>query len=142
MVSKVPGGAGAVALLAALALALGGCGGGGDDGGSEAAPNGGGAATTEAGGDGAATGKGDAHLGVIVWHEQGCVNCHELADAGIGATGRAGVVGPNLDKAKPSYDLVVERVTNGKGEMPGFSDSMTPDDIQNLAAYVSSVSGK
>ncbi len=78
---------------------------------------------------------------MLIWHEQGCVGCHELADAGIGATGRAGVVGPNLDESKPSYDLVVERVTNGKGQMPSFTDQMTPADIQNLAAYVSSVAG-
>jgi mono/diheme cytochrome c family protein len=122
-------------------VALAGCGGGGGD--SSAEPSGqttGQGGTT--GGAGEAEGQGDAKLGVLVWHEQGCVNCHELADAGIGATGRAGVVGPNLDEASPSYDLVVERVTNGKGEMPSFSDQMTPADIQNIAAYVSSVAGK
>jgi mono/diheme cytochrome c family protein len=130
-------------VLAALALALGGCGGGGDGGGGEAAPGTtGDGATTQATGGGGTSGKGDAKLGVLVWHGQGCVNCHELADAGIGATGRAGVTGPNLDKSKPSYDLVVERVTNGKGQMPSFSDQMTPEDIQNIAAYVSSVAGK
>jgi mono/diheme cytochrome c family protein len=128
-------------VLTALALALGlaGCGGSGDDdAGGRAATSG--AATTDEGG--AAGGRGDAQAGVLVWHEQGCVNCHELADAGVGATGRAGVVGPNLDESKPSYELVVERVTNGKGEMPALADGMTPADIQNVAAYVSSVAGK
>jgi mono/diheme cytochrome c family protein len=121
----------------ALALVLPGCGGGGDDdSGGQAAPTG---ATT--GGDGVTEGQGDPQAGQLVWFEQGCVNCHELADAGIGATGRAGVVGPNLDEAKPSFELVVERVTNGKGEMPSFADQMTPADIQNIAAYVSSVAG-
>jgi mono/diheme cytochrome c family protein len=131
-------------ILAALALALGGCGGGGDDGGGEAAPDGGATApaTGEAGGDGGEAGQGNAKLGVLIWHEQGCGNCHVLADAGISAAGRAGVVGPNLDEAMPSYDLVVERVTNGKGEMPSFSDQLLPSDIQNVAAYVSSVTGK
>jgi mono/diheme cytochrome c family protein len=131
-------------VLAAFALALGGCGGGGDDGGGEAVPNGGTAPATseDGGGGGGSTGQGNAKLGVLIWHEQGCVNCHELADAGIGATGRAGVVGPNLDEAKPSYDLVVERVTNGKGEMPSFSEQLLPSEIQDVAAYVSSVAGK
>ena len=31
--------------------------------------------------------------------------------------GSSGSVGPNLDESKPSYDLVVERVTNGQGAM-------------------------
>ena len=79
---------------------------------------------------------------MLIWHEQGCGNCHVMADAGISAAGRAGVIGPDLDEAKPSYDLVVERVTNGKGEMPSFSDQLLPTDIQNVAAYVSSVAGK
>jgi mono/diheme cytochrome c family protein len=130
----------------ALALVLPGCGGSGDgdDGGGQATPTG---ATTGGGdgdgdGDGDASGQGDPKAGQLVWFEQGCVNCHELADAGIGATGRAGVVGPNLDESKPSYELVVERVTNGKGQMPALADGMTPADIQNVAAYVSSVAGK
>jgi mono/diheme cytochrome c family protein len=124
----------------ALALVLPGCGGSGgdDDGGGQATPTG---ATTGDGG-GTASGQGDPRAGQLVWFEQGCVGCHELADAGIGATGRAGVLGPNLDEAKPSYELVVERVTKGKGEMPSFADQMTPDDVQNIAAYVSSVAGK
>ena len=44
-----------------------------------------------------------------------CGGCHTLADAGS-----TGNVGPNLDDAKPSYDLVVDRVTNGQGGMPSF----------------------
>jgi cytochrome c6 len=124
----------------ALALTLSGCGGG--DGGSDgqAAQT---DTTTETGdGDGAATSEGDPKAGQLVWFEQGCINCHVLADAGVGAPGRGRVLGPNLDESKPSFALVVERVTNGKGEMPSFSDQMTPADIQNIAAYVSSVAGK
>ena len=52
------------------------------------------------------------------------------------------MIGPDLDEAKPSYDLVVERVTNGKGQMPAFESALTPLDIANIAAYVSSVAGK
>ena len=132
-------------MLAAFAFVFAGCGGGGESSGEPSGQTTGqnGGATTGGGGDdGDGEGQGDANLGVLVWHEQGCVNCHELADAGIAPTGRAGVVGPNLDEAKPSYELVVERVTNGKGQMPSFSDQMTPADIQNIAAYVSSVTGQ
>jgi mono/diheme cytochrome c family protein len=119
----------------ALVLLLPGCG-GDDDSGGQAVPTG---TTTESG---AATGEGDARAGQLAWFEQGCINCHALADAGVGAPGRAGVLGPDLDEAKPSFELVVERVTNGKGEMPSFSDQMTPADVRNIAAYVSSVAGK
>jgi mono/diheme cytochrome c family protein len=41
----------------------------------------------------------------------------------------------------PPFDLVVERVTNGSGAMPSFKDQLTPQQIQNVAAYVSSVAG-
>ena len=39
----------------------------------------------------------------------------------------------------PSYELVVERVTNGQGGMPSFADTLSEEQIQDVAAYVSSV---
>jgi mono/diheme cytochrome c family protein len=66
-----------------------------------------------------------------------CGSCHTLADAGT-----SGAVGPNLDDAKPPKDLVVDRVTNGKGGMPSFADSLDADQIQAVADYVSSSAGK
>ena len=65
-----------------------------------------------------------------------CGGCHTLADAGT-----SGNVGPNLDDAKPSADLVVERVTNGQGAMPSFSGSLTSQQIADVAAYVSTAAG-
>ena len=50
-------------------------------------------------------------------------------------------IGPNLDAAKPSYDSVVDRVTNGQGVMPSFAETLTEQQIQDVAAYVSSVAG-
>ena len=67
----------------------------------------------------------------------GCVGCHTLADAGA-----TGTVGPNLDDAKPDEALVVERVSNGKGAMPPFKGQLSDKQIQDVAAYVSSVAGK
>src|SRR5215468_1997451 len=58
---------------------------------------------------------GDPTAGKAVFTSAGCVGCHTLADAGA-----TGTVGPNLDDAKPSDALVVERVTNGEGGMPSF----------------------
>ena len=65
-----------------------------------------------------------------------CTGCHTLADAGA-----SGSVGPILDATKPSYDKVVERVTNGQGVMPSFKATLSEQQIQDVAAYVSSVAG-
>jgi cytochrome c6 len=87
---------------------------------------------------GGTTGKGDAAAGKAIFTGAGtCFNCHTLSDAGSNGT-----VGPNLDDAKPPYDLVIDRVTNGFGVMPSFKGSLTPTQIQDVAAYVSSVAGK
>ena len=121
------------AILGGLVLLLAGCGGGGSSSAGDEGP-----APTDA----AATAKGDPREGHIVYIEQGCSNCHDLKDTQSGEIGRGGVVGPDLDEVKPSYDLVVERVTNGKGQMPAFDTALTPLEIRNVAAYVSSVAGK
>lgn len=65
-----------------------------------------------------------------------CGGCHTLADAGT-----TGTVGPNLDAASPSFDKVVERVTEGRAGMPSFSGSLSEEQIDDVAAYVSSVAG-
>ena len=63
----------------------------------------------------------------------GCAGCHTLSDAGS-----TGTIGPNLDDLKPSDDAVVAQVTNGGGGMPAFGDSLSEEQIQDVAAYVSS----
>jgi mono/diheme cytochrome c family protein len=80
---------------------------------------------------------GDAAAGKQVFLTAGCAGCHTLADAGTNGT-----VGPNLDDKKPPYELVVDRVTNGKGVMPKFGGQLTEQQIQNVAKYVSSVAGQ
>jgi cytochrome c553 len=74
---------------------------------------------------------GDAAAGAEVFASAGCVSCHTLA-----AANATGTIGPNLDEAKPSADLVVERVTNGAGAMPSFADRLSEQQIQDVAAYV------
>jgi cytochrome c6 len=68
--------------------------------------------------------------------EAACASCHTLADAGA-----TGTIGPNLDASMPPAELVVDRVTNGMGAMPAFADSLSEEQIQDVAAYVSSVAG-
>ena len=38
-------------------------------------------------------------------------------------------------------ELVVDRVTNGFGGMPSFAETLSEEQIQDVAAYVSSVAG-
>ncbi|MGE5721884.1 MAG: c-type cytochrome [Sphingomonadales bacterium] len=61
-----------------------------------------------------------------------CSSCHALQDAGA-----EGHVGPSLD-GDPNLTkaLVVDRVTNGQGAMPGFGGQLSDDEIAELAAYV------
>ena len=123
----------ALAVLLAALLLLAACGGGDADGeaapaapppAEEPAPP---ATETE---DAA---QGDPEAGARIFENAGCVSCHILA-----AAGSSGSVGPNLDEARPSFDKVVERVTNGAGVMPPFRDILTAEEIQDVAAFVSS----
>ena len=66
-----------------------------------------------------------------------CASCHTLADAGA-----TGAVGPNLDDVKPDAATVAAQVTTGGGAMPSFAGQLSPADIANVAAYVSSVAGQ
>jgi uncharacterized membrane protein len=84
-----------------------------------------------------ATPTGSAAVGRETFAKAGCGNCHTLQDAD--ATGH---VGPNLDAARPSASLVIERVTNGKGTMPSFRGDLSETNIADVAAYVASVAGK
>jgi mono/diheme cytochrome c family protein len=80
--------------------------------------------------------KGDATAGKAVFESAGCTACHTLS-----AAGSTGTVGPNLDEAKPSFDLVVQRVTLGQGGMPSFKDQLQPQQIADVAEFVSSSAG-
>ena len=84
------------------------------------------AETAPAAGEGEAVG-GDPAAGKVVFTAN-CGGCHTLADAGT-----SGTIGPVLDDAKPPYDHVVERVTNGMGAMPSFQGVLSEADIQNVA---------
>lgn len=80
--------------------------------------------------------KGDAAAGKDLYASKGCGGCHVLADAGS-----SGAVGPNLDETKPAFDLVVDRVTNGRGAMPPFEGQLSEQEIADVAAYVAESAG-
>ena len=79
---------------------------------------------------------GDAAAGKSVFTSAGCTACHTLS-----AAGSNGTVGPNLDEAKPSFELVVQRVTLGQGGMPAFEDQLQPQQIADVAEFVSTSAG-
>ena len=80
---------------------------------------------------------GDATAGKAVFTSAGCVSCHTLADAGS-----TGTVGPNLDQLKPDFATVKHQVENGGGAMPPFKSTLSAKQIDDVAAYVSTVAGK
>lgn len=84
-----------------------------------------------------AAGGGDAVAGKQVFATAGCGSCHTLA-----AAGASGTVGPSLDQRKPSFDKVIERVTNGKGVMPSFKGQLDAKQIRDVAAYVAASVGR
>ena len=88
-------------------------------------------ASTEQATTGTSEAAGDPAAGKAVFASAGCVSCHTLK-----AAGASGTVGPNLDEAKPDVELVVDRVTNGKGVMPSFKGQLDEKQIQDVAAYV------
>jgi cbb3-type cytochrome c oxidase subunit III len=75
--------------------------------------------------------------GKAIFASAGCSGCHTLAAAG--ATGN---VGPNLDQAKPSKALAVDRVTNGRGGMPSFKGQLSEKQIEAVATFVAENAGK
>ena len=81
--------------------------------------------------------EGEAKDGKTIFAEAGCGSCHTLA-----AADASGNVGPNLDDTKPSLELTIDRVTNGKGAMPPFKDSYSADEIASVADYVATNAGK
>ena len=65
-----------------------------------------------------------------------CGTCHTLSDAGT-----SGSVGPELDGGGYSVDQVEQQVRNGGGGMPAFEDTLSDEEIQEVAAYVAASSG-
>ncbi len=82
--------------------------------------------------------KGDPAKGKAVFASAGCGGCHTLQ-----AAGSNGNVGPNLDQAQPTEELVKARVWFGKGVMPGFGKQgqLTPQQVADVAAYVHQSTG-
>ena len=66
-----------------------------------------------------------------------CAVCHTLAHADAG-----GAVGPVLDELKPDAARVTKALQNGIGAMPSYSAVLSAEQIDTVAFYVSTVSGR
>ena len=72
-------------------------------------------------------------LGKNIFLNKGnCATCHALNDAGSNAD-----IGPNLNLIKPDVGRVIMAVTNGVGVMPAYEGTLTSEEIEAVAAYVS-----
>jgi len=80
--------------------------------------------------------KGDSKKGSSIYDGNGCGNCHTLQ-----AAHSTGTIGPDLDGLKPDYRAVTAQVTNGGGQMPAFKDSLSTQQIADVAAYVVTSTG-
>ena len=68
--------------------------------------------------------------------EPQCAVCHTLADAGS-----AGEIGPDLDGLAPDAARVHAAVSQGVGVMPAYEGLLTPEQIDAVSVYVSTVAG-
>jgi cytochrome c553 len=93
--------------------------------------------TTAGGGGGGGATQGNVQAGKGVFTSAGCSGCHTLK-----AAGATGTVGPNLDQLKPSFAKVKHQVINGGAVMPPFKGQLSPTQIDDVAAFVSSSAGK
>lgn len=66
-----------------------------------------------------------------VFEQAGCGTCHALQ-----AAGSQGAVGPDLDKLRPTAELVERQVAQGGDGMPAFGDQLTPEQIRAVAEYI------
>ncbi|HEY7017400.1 MAG TPA: c-type cytochrome [Gaiellaceae bacterium] len=105
-----------IVLGTALVLALAGCGGSGGS---------------------SSSGTGHPTAGKQVFLDNDCGACHTLK-----AAGADGTRGPNLDKVDlGSFDDVVKIVTKGKNVMPSYEEQLSPQQIDDVSAYVLQAAG-
>lgn len=80
--------------------------------------------------------EGDADEGEEVFASAGCGSCHALS-----AAGSSGSVGPNLDEAQPDFARAFTTVKDGRGAMPSFDGQLTEEQIADVAAFVAENAG-
>jgi disulfide bond formation protein DsbB len=79
---------------------------------------------------------GSEPVGQVVFMSAACGGCHTL-----GAAGSTSTIGPNLDATRPSAEVVIDAVSNGRQGMPAFDDQLSAEQIREVAAYVAAAAG-
>ena len=82
----------------------------------------------------------DAGLGKQVFMELAqppCQLCHRLS-----AAGAEGAIGPDLDELAPTAERVRMAVERGVGNMPAFGDTLSKEQIEAVARFVSESVGQ
>ena len=75
--------------------------------------------------------EGNPTAGEQIYADSGCGSCHVFE-----AAGSTGTVGPNLDESDIDFEGAVEQIANGGGGMPAFKDQLEPQQIADVAAFV------
>jgi hypothetical protein len=74
---------------------------------------------------------GTASNGASVFRQASCGSCHALAAAGAN-----GGIGPSFDQLRPAIVDIETQVYLGGGQMPSFAQSLSLQQIADVAAYV------
>lgn len=76
---------------------------------------------------------GPVFAGAHLFEQKACLNCHLIADHG-------GRRGPNLTYVgdRLTHDDIVIRIVNGGVNMPAFGNSLTPEEIAQITAFLES----
>lgn len=63
-------------------------------------------------------------------YKDNCMVCH--------GEGLKGDFGPNLTKvgSRKTKEQIVTQIMKGKGDMPPFGDSLKPEEVETLAAWL------
>lgn len=94
-------------------------------------------ATAVCGASGSHDGSNEPTTGPQVFASAGRSGCHT-----VDAAGANGTVGPNLEQLAPSAATVRRQVIHGGGAMPSFKNTVSPQRINAVAAYVARVAGR
>ncbi len=71
--------------------------------------------------------------GAKLFHDKGCLSCHNIA-------GYGGRRGPNLTYIGDllSHDDITIRISNGGNNMPAFASTLSADELAKLVAFLES----